>query len=180
MLVRAATLAIASTVVAAGLAAWLTHLAGPDAVIPVTTLGTIAVLVLVGTLVLGRPSRSSCALALLGAAYAVILVIDDPPLDGDSIVVGAALLAVGELAYLSVETRSAVTEEAGAVARRIARVSVLVLLALAVGGCRPRRRRSAPHGRPRDRGRRRGAAAAAVGLLVLAARDARQRQSRHT
>lgn len=113
-------------------------------------------------------------LALLGAAYALILVVDEPPLDGRSAIVGATLLAVGELAHLSVEARSAVTEEAGATARRIASVAVLALLALALGGAVLA---------VVDLLRAGGivievvgvaAAAGAVGLLVLAARDARR------
>ena len=130
-------------------------------------------LLLVGTLVLGRPNPVVVPLALLGAAYAVILVLDDPPLDGHSIVVGAALLAAGELAYLSLETRSAVTEEAGAVGRRIAWVSVLVLLTLAVGGAVLAVVDLLRTGGLAIEFVGVAAAAAAVGLLVLAAREAR-------
>ena len=71
------------------------------------------------------------ALVLLGGAYAVILAIDEPPLDGRSAIVGALMLAVGELGYLSLGARTAVTDEAGTLARRIAWVMTLALLALA-------------------------------------------------
>ncbi len=73
-------------------------------------------------------------LALLGAAYAVILVVDDPPLDTRSAIVGATLLAIGELAYRSIEARAAVTEEAGTVTRRVGPVAILALIALGLGG----------------------------------------------
>jgi len=173
VLVRTAILGAASIAVAAGLGAWLARLAAHDAFLAVTTLGAVAVLLLAGTLVIGRPDAIVAPLALLGAAYAVILVIDDPPLDGHSIVVGAALLAVGELAYLSVETRVAVTEEAGAVARRVAGVSVLVLLALAVGAALLAVVDLLRTGGLAIEFVGVAAAAGAVGLLVLAARDAR-------
>ena len=86
-----------------------------------------------GAVVLGKPEPLVAALALLGGAYAVILAIDEPPLDGRSAIVGALMLAVGELGYLSLGARSAVTDEAGTLARRIAGVMTLALLALAAG-----------------------------------------------
>lgn len=133
VLVRVLTLAAGSVVLAAGLAGWLAVVAGPDASWGVAALCVTAVVGLVATLALGRPEPVVGVLALLGAAYAVILVIDDPPLDGRSAIVGAALLAIGELAYLSIGARTAVTEEAGATARRIGSVAALALLALALG-----------------------------------------------
>ena len=54
-------------------------------------------------LAIGRPEPLAGVLVLLGTAYAVILAIDDPPLDGRSAIVGASLLAIGELAHLSLE-----------------------------------------------------------------------------
>lgn len=101
---------------------------------PVEIIGTIAVVVLGVTLAVGRTAPIGGALALLGAGYAVILVVDDPQLDARAAIVGAALLAIGELAYLSTEARSAVAEEAGAVGRRVGTVAVIALLALVLGG----------------------------------------------
>ena len=72
--------------------------------------------------------------ALLGAAYGVILVLDDPPLDGRAAIVGAGLLVIGELSFLGIEARVAVTDEGGGVARRVGWVSVTALLALFLGG----------------------------------------------
>jgi hypothetical protein len=121
-------------VLAAGLAGWLALVAGPDAAWPVAGLGAVAAVGLAGILTVGRPEPIVGALVLLAAAYVMVLVIDDPPLDARAALVGATLLAIGELAHLSVEARSVVTNEAGAVARRIASVAVLALLALFLGG----------------------------------------------
>lgn len=66
-------------------------------------------------------------MTLLGAEYALLLSVDDLPLDRRAPVVAAALLLVAELAYWSLERRSAVTGEPGTVGRRL---SVLALLAL--------------------------------------------------
>jgi hypothetical protein len=173
VLIRAAALGTASVVVAAGLGGWLLSLAGPDALRPVAALAALAVLGLAGTLILGWPDSIAVPLALLGAAYAAILVIDDPPLDSHSILVGGALLAAGELAYLSLEARSAVTEETGAIARRFAGVSMLVLFALAVGGALLAVVDLLRTGGLVIEFLGVAAAAGAVGLLVLAARDAR-------
>ena len=150
--------------------------AGPDAARPVAPIGVAAVVAVCGAVVLGRPEPLVVALALLGGAYAVILAIDEPPLDGRAAIVGALMLAVGELGYLSLGARSAVTDEAGTLARRIAGVMTLVLLALAAG---------ATVLIVVDVFRTGGivveavgvaAAATAVGLLVLAARGARSTQ----
>jgi hypothetical protein len=133
VLLRALALGAGSVAVAAGLAAWLAVEAGPDAARPVAAIGGVGVVALLGTLTIGRHEPLAFALALLGAAYAVILAIDDPPLDTRSAVVGAMLLATGELAYLSLDARSAVSREAGAVAWRVASVAVIALLALGLG-----------------------------------------------
>jgi len=103
----------------------------------------------------------------------VILVVDDPPLDGRSTVVGAAMLAVGELAYLSLDARTAVTAEAGALARRVASVAVLVLLALGTGAAVLTVVDLLRTGGLAIEAVGVAAAAGAMGLLVLAARDVR-------
>ena len=83
---------------------------------------------------LGRPEPVAPALALLGSSYAVLLVSEDPPLDARAVIVGATLLATGELAHLSISSRTRVTPEAGAIAGRVGWVGVLALLALLAGG----------------------------------------------
>lgn len=147
-------------------------MAGPDADGPVAGIGALAVCGLVVTLAIGKPEPIVLALALLGAAYAVILVVDDPPLDARAAVVGAALLGIGELAHLSVEARAAVTEEADAVARRVLSVAMLALLALALGGALLALVDVLRTGGLAVEAVGVAAAIGAVGLLVLAAREA--------
>ena len=118
------------------------------------------------------------ALALLGGSYTVILVVDAPPLDGRSAIVGATLLAIGELAHLSVEARLSVTEEAGAAARRIASVATLALFALGLGGAVLAVVDVLRTGGIAIEAVGVAAAAGAVGLLVLAAREARAGEER--
>jgi len=133
----------------------------------------VASVVLVATLAAGRTEPIAAVLVLLGAAYAVTLVADDPTLDARSAIVGAALLAIGELAHLSVEARSAVTEEADAVARRVGSVAVLALIALGLGGIVLAVADLLRAGGLATEVVGVAAAVGAVGLLVLAAREAR-------
>jgi hypothetical protein len=125
------------------------------------------------TLAFGWSEPIVGALALLGGSYAVILVVDAPPLDGRSAVVGATLLAIGELAHLSIEARLSVTEEAGATARRIASVAMLALVALGLGAAVLAVVDILRTGGVAIEAVGVAAAAGAVGLLVLAAREAR-------
>ena len=159
--------------IAAGLAGWLALVAGPDAVWPVETIGAVAVVGLAATLAVGKAEPVAGALVLLGGGYAVILVVDDPPLDTRAAIVGAALLAIGELAYLSAEARSAVAEETGAVARRIGSVAVLALLALGLGGALLALVDLLRTGGLAIEAAGVAAAVGAVGFLVRAAREAR-------
>ena len=76
----------------------------------------------------GLPGVVPAAVALLGAAYALLLVLRDPALDVRAPLVAAGLLAAAELAYWSLELRAGIAEDAGALARRVA---LLLLLALA-------------------------------------------------
>jgi hypothetical protein len=128
------TLGAGSVLLAGGLVVWLASVAGPDARRAVAYLGAVAVVGLGATIAVGRFEGVVAVLAVLGGCYAAILVIDEPPLDGRAAIVGACLLAIGELAHLSLAARIAVTDEAGALARRVAWVAVLGLAAMAVGG----------------------------------------------
>ena len=159
--------------IAAGLAGWLALVAGPNAVWPVGGIGAVAVVGLAVTLAVGFAGPVAGALVLLGGGYAVILVVDDPPLDTRAAIVGAALLAIGELAYLSVEARTAVTEEPGAVPRRVGSVAVLVLLALSLGAALVALADLLRTGGLVIEVAGAAAAFGAVGLLVRAAREAR-------
>jgi hypothetical protein len=136
-------------------------------------LGAAAIATLGAALAIGRPEPIVLALVLLGSAYAVILMLDDPPLDGRSAIVGAALLAIGELAHLSLQARAAVTPEAGALARRVSSVAVLAMLALALGGAVLALVDLLRTGGIEIEVVGVVAALGAIGLLVLAARDAR-------
>ena len=60
-------------------------------------------------------------------------MIDAPTLDARSAVVAATLLAIGELAHLSLEARLAVTGEGGTLARRVGWIAVLAVIALGLG-----------------------------------------------
>jgi hypothetical protein len=152
---------------------WLDSGAGSTAARPVAGLGAAAAVLLVATLVVRRAEGIAAALLLLGAAYAVTLVLDDPPLDARAAIVGAALLAIGELAHLSLGARSAVTEEAGAAAHRIARIAFLVLGAMALGAAVLALADLLRTGGIAIEVVGVAAALAAVGLLVLAARETR-------
>ena len=162
-----------SVAVAAGVTLWLASAAGDTAVRPLAGLGTAAAVLLAVTLVARRPEGIVAALLLLGAAYAVTLVVDDPPLDARAAIVGAALLTAGELAHLSLGARSAVTEEAGAAAHRIAWIAVLALGAMALGAVVLAIADLLRTGGVAIEVVGVAAALAAVGLLVLAARETR-------
>jgi hypothetical protein len=166
-----------SFLLAAGIATWLTLSAGPNAVEPVAGVGALAAVGLVVTLAVGRPEGIAAGLLLLGAAYAVILVVDRPSLDARSAMIGAGLLAAGELGYLCLDARSAVTDEAGAAAHRLAWVALLVLLALALAGAVLAVVDLLRAGGIAIEVVGAGAAIAAVGLLVAAAHEARQDQA---
>ncbi len=132
----------------------------------------MATFLLATTLVVGQPQPIAGSLALLGAAYALILVIDAPPLDGRAAVVGGLLLAIGELGYLSLEARAGVGEEAGSTTGRLAFVAMLTLGAIAVGGSMLALTDLLRTGGLAIEAVGVVAAAGAVGLLVLGVRDA--------
>jgi peptidoglycan/LPS O-acetylase OafA/YrhL len=70
------------------------------------------------------------AIGVLGAAYALHLIFDRPPVDTRAAVLGAGLLAAAELAFWSIELRREVAApETGRQLRRLT-----VELALCLGG----------------------------------------------
>lgn len=93
---------------------------------------------LAGTLVVGValawPAALGTGLALLGAAYALLLAIDTPPLDGRAAIVAAGVMVTGELATWSLELRRTSPGEAGEAARRLPWISLLGVGALAGAG----------------------------------------------
>ena len=118
------------------------------------------------------PDLITASLALLGASYAVLLAVDDPPLDARAAVVGAGLLAIGELAHLAIEARVTVARGDGAMARRVGTLGVIVLAALLVGGMLTTLVDLLRTGGLAVEILGTAAAAAAVGLLVSASRSA--------
>ncbi len=101
---------------ALGTALWLGVAAGPDAALPVTALGLVGA-ALTGAAV-ARPIALGPALAALGGAYVVLLLIDEPPLDSRAAGVAAALVVVGELVGWARELGSATGDEPGNAWRR--------------------------------------------------------------
>jgi hypothetical protein len=90
------------------------------------------VLLLAG-LLLRVPTMIPAAIAVLGSAYAALLAVDGGVLDPRAPVLGAALFAIAELAYWSLELREAVADEPGTSLRRLGLLSGLTLGALALG-----------------------------------------------
>jgi hypothetical protein len=164
---------VGATALAVALAGWLVWAASPDAARPVAALGAIAVSTLVAALAARRPEPVVGALLLLGAAYWLILAIDDPPLDGRSALVGATLLAIGELGHLCLGAHGAVAAEAGSTARRFAWVAALGLLALGLGGALLAAVDLARTGGVAIDAVGAAAALAVIGILTRAAREAR-------
>jgi hypothetical protein len=94
--------------------------------------GFALVLLLVG-LLLRVPAAIPAAMVVLGAEYAALLAVEDGALDGRAPVLAAALFAIAELGYWSLELRDAVADEPGTYLRRLGLLSGLTLGALAVG-----------------------------------------------
>jgi hypothetical protein len=129
--------------VAGGLGAWLA-LAADEGVLPRgnATLGATAAVLLAAGLAFRVAVAVPVAVALLGAGYVALLGFEGEALDARAPLVAAALLAVSELAYWSLELRGAVADEAGAYLRRLALLAAtmagvttigVVLLAVAEG-----------------------------------------------
>jgi hypothetical protein len=108
-LVAASALALAA--LAQGAGAWTG---------PLGALGAAGVVLVAFALVRGRAGLVGPALILLAAAYAVRLEALDPGLQGRTPLAAAALVAAGELAYLSISLRLPVAQERGLVAGRVA------------------------------------------------------------
>jgi hypothetical protein len=117
-----------------GIVGWLAQVADRRASWPVVALGIVATVTIVVAAAATRHEPVAAALGLLGAAYAALLVLDDPPLDGRAAVLGAALLAIGELSYSSIELRSTAPLDRDVVGRRIGWIALIALGALGVGG----------------------------------------------
>jgi hypothetical protein len=97
------------------------------------TAGGFALVVLLVGLAFRVPAAVPVAIFVLGAEYAAMLAVEDDVLDPRAPVLAAALFAIAELAYWSLELREAVADEPGTYLRRLGLLSGLTLGALALG-----------------------------------------------
>jgi hypothetical protein len=114
-LVPAAALAVAS---ARGTGNWTW---------PLAAVGAAGVALAAVALVRGRAGFVGPALILLAAAYGARLVALDPGLQGRAPLAAAALVAAGELAYLSIGLRLPAAQERGLVAGCVAQTGLEAL-----------------------------------------------------
>ena len=101
---------------ALGLAVWLALVAPDDAAPVVLALGVVGALLTAAALV--WPALLFLALAVAGSGYAVLLAIDEPPLDVRVAGVAACLIVVGELVAWARELWSTTRDEPGGAWRR--------------------------------------------------------------
>jgi len=120
--------------VGAGAGAWFAVLADDGYLANANMVVTVVALaVLAAGLVLRLPATIPAAIVLLGAEYVGVLVFDTDALEARAPLVAGTLLAVGELAYWSLEVRGPVVDEAGTYMRRFAFLALLVVGAIGVG-----------------------------------------------
>ena len=103
--------AVFTVVVASGTGSWAW---------PIVAAGGAGVMAAASALVSGRAGLVGPALILLAAAYDARLVVLDPGLEGSAPLAAAALVATGELAYLSIALRLPVKQQRGLVTERVA------------------------------------------------------------
>lgn len=101
---------------ALGVTVWLGAAASTDAAAPVLALGTTGA-ALTGAAV-AWPAVLGPALSALAGAYAVALLVDDPPLDSRAAGLAAALVVTGELVGWARELRGVARDEPGNAWRR--------------------------------------------------------------
>lgn len=117
---------------AAGLATWLAAEASGVIAWPVLAIG-LSGSVAVGIALLWPPALAA-GLALPGAAYATLLAVDQPSLDGRAAIVSACLVVIAGLVDWSLELRASSPDEPGGRWRRLAWVAAGGIGALALGG----------------------------------------------
>ena len=98
--------------VSLGLAAWLGAAASSDAAGPALAAGLLGAAATAAAFF--RPAMLTVALTASAAAYAVLLTIDEPPLDSRAAGVAAALVVVGELSGWARELAGTTDEPGGA------------------------------------------------------------------
>jgi hypothetical protein len=135
--------------------------------------GLTATLLVTAALVLQIAPALPIAVAILGAEYVALLGFEGEALDTRAAVVAAALLAVAELGYWSLELRRAVADEAGTSLRRLALLASVLLGVLALGFVLLALVEAVAAGGPAVDALGAVAAVGALGLLALAARRTR-------
>jgi hypothetical protein len=110
-----------SVLLAVGLGAWLA-LAADEGILPRAnaTAGATAGALLAAGLAVRVALVVPLAIVLLGAGYVALLGFETDSLDVRAPLVAAALYAIAELAYWSLELRGAVADERGTYLRRLA------------------------------------------------------------
>ena len=120
--------------VGAATGAWFAAIAVDEHLVRANVVASVVALtVLAAGLVLRLPVTIPVAIAILGAEYVAILGFETDALDTRAPLVAAALLAVAELAYWSLELRGPVVDEAGTYLRRIALLATLVASVVGIG-----------------------------------------------
>jgi hypothetical protein len=116
--------------VSLGLPVWLAIEASDDAAAPVLAVGLVGSLLTAAALL--RPVLLGLALGASGAAYGVLLVVDQPPLDARATGVAAVLLVTGELVGWARELAATTRDEPGGAWRRPIWIAWLTLGAIAL------------------------------------------------
>ena len=120
--------------VGAATGAWFAVIAADEHLVRANVVASVVALtVLAAGLVLRLPLTVPVAIAILAAEYVAILGFETDALDTRAPLVAAALLAVAELAYWSLELRGPVVDEAGTYLRRIALLATLVASVVGIG-----------------------------------------------
>ena len=124
---------LGAVALAAALAAWLVLSVEAGLRSWSALLGVPAVVLLAAGIALRRPAAIPGSLALLGATYALRLLTGPNTLDGDAPVVAAALFALAEVAYWSLELRDGVADESGSHLRRIGLLASFAVGVVVIG-----------------------------------------------
>jgi len=157
------------------LAVWPALLSHGDRARLLLAVGLAGLAVLAVGMAAARATAMAAALAVLGASYALHLILDRPPVDTRAALVGAGLLSTAELAFWSIELRREVAaREPGRHLRRLtAEISLclggLALAALVLA--------AADIGHGGNAAVQVAGAAAAIALAVLAAVSLRRPQT---
>jgi hypothetical protein len=112
---------------AGGVGAWLAVASDEGVLVRANAVAAVtAAALLAAGLVVRVPIAVPIAVALLGASYVAYLGFETDSLDTRAPLVAAALYAVAELAYWSLELRGAVADERGTYLRRVALLAAML------------------------------------------------------